>query len=220
MTNTPLPVRRYNRIVTKKHKINNKNIIILFLVFTFIMTTIVIANNLPSKDKEPPTTINGILLNVDILDKTHPFRTNEIRRVKHIVIHETANENVGSNARQHNIYIHKNTTRQVSWHYTVDDEEIFKHLPDNEVAWHAGDGKAVNGGNMNGIGIEMCVNGDGDFKKTQENTSELVAFLLKEYGLNINDVKRHQDFSGKNCPDNIIKSGGWDNFLNLVKNKL
>ena len=43
----------------------------------------------------------------------------------------------------------------VSWHYTVDDHEIYHHLPDDETAYHAGDGMEKNGGNMNGIGIEM-----------------------------------------------------------------
>ena len=35
---------------------------------------------------------------------------------------------------------------------------IYHHLPDDETAYHAGDGMEKNGGNMNGIGIEMCVN--------------------------------------------------------------
>ena len=41
-----------------------------------------------------------------------------------------------------------------------------------------------NGGNMNGIGIEMCVNSDGNYEQTLINTEKLCARLLIEYDLN------------------------------------
>lgn len=214
-----------NRRRIKRHKFNivkykYKNFFILFLIVTFLTSLVFIKDNLPTKHYEPPVTINNIPLTVDYLSKDHPFRTNTQRKIKYIVIHETSNANIGSNAKRHNEYIHKNRERQVSWHYTVDDKEIYQHLPDNEIGWHAGDKKKIDGGNVNGIGIEMCVNSDGDFNKTKDNTAQLVAFLLKRYNLTINSVKTHHDFSGKHCPQNILDANDWQNFLNLVQEKL
>ena len=52
-------------------------------------------------------------------------------------------------------------------------------LPDQEVGWHAGDKMTENGGNMTGIGIELCVNEGNDFDKTMENAAALCAELMK-----------------------------------------
>ena len=108
----------------------------------------------------------------------------------------------------------------VSWHYTVDYHEIYHHLPDDETAYHAGDGMEKNGGNMNGIGIEMCVNSDGNYEQTLINTEKLCARLLIEYDLNPSKaLKKHQDFSGKICPSTLINSGRWDEFCSAVTAK-
>jgi len=50
------------------------------------------------------------------------------------------------------------------------------------------------------VGIEMCVNQDGDFSKTYANTVQLAASLLKKHGLTVNDLWRHYDITGKDCP--------------------
>ena len=73
----------------------------------------------------------------------------------------------GANARMHAAYV-KNPSTSVSWHYTVDDEQIiYQHLPTNEIGWHAGDG-GTGQGNRESIGIEICVNSDGQFAKARE----------------------------------------------------
>ena len=51
-------------------------------------------------------------------------------------------------------------------------------MPDNETAYHAGDQMEKNGGNMNGVGIEMCVNEDGNYEQTLINAERLCARLL------------------------------------------
>ena len=102
----------------------------------------------------------------------------------------------------------------------MDDHEIYHHLPDDETAYHAGDGMEQNGGNMNGIGIEMCVNSDGNYEQTLLNTEKLCARLLIEYDLNPSKaLKKHQDFSGKICPSTLINSGRWDEFCSAVTAK-
>ena len=50
----------------------------------------------------------------------------------------------GANAENHAKYLYKQATegtfRTASWHFTVDDKQIYQHLPTNENGWHAGDG--------------------------------------------------------------------------------
>lgn len=139
-------------------------------------------------------------------------RTTKKRIIKYIVIHETDNEEIGAGAHNHSDFLSSNNTSPTSWHYTVDDHEIYHHIPDNEVANHAGDSI----GNEYGIGIELCVNKDGNFNKTFENGAKLVAFLLKSYQLSIEDIKTHHDFSGKDCPHRILKSNRLEEFKEKV----
>lgn len=152
------------------------------------------------------------------LPKGSPSRPGLHRTIKYIVIHETDNFKKGADAKAHNDFLLSQANiQELSWHYTVDDHEIYHNLPDDEVAYHASDHLKQDGGNRNGIGIELCVNGDGDYEKTLENGVQLVAKLLHEYGLSLDDVKKHQDFSGKICPARLIKNERWDEFLERVR---
>lgn len=77
-------------------------------------------------------------------------------------------------------------------------------------------------GNLNSIAIELCINSDGDYKKTLENGAELVRHLLDKHNLSINDVKQHNDWYPKNCPAQLRaeKDGiSWDDFLRMVEGK-
>ena len=169
------------------------------------------------------TYIEDIPVMTDFLPEGTRARPGQKREIKYLVIHETDNTGSGANAAAHNSFIHQNANAEegiVSWHYTVDDHEIYHHLPDDENAFHAGDGMEKNGGNMNGIGIEMCVNSDGNYEQTLLNTEKLCARLLIEYDLNPSKaLKKHQDFSGKICPSTLINSGRWDEFCSAVTAK-
>jgi N-acetylmuramoyl-L-alanine amidase CwlA len=160
-----------------------------------------------------------------LLPVTSNCRTGIKRQVKWITIHETGNRDRGANAKAHASYLNnvaKARTPSVSWHYTVDDHEIYQHIPDDEVAWHAGDGTKAGGGNMCGIGVELCVNIDGDFNKTMILGSKLVATLLKKYGFpNAGGiVRQHWEFSGKNCPQTIRETNRWGEFMNMCQSEL
>lgn len=167
--------------------------------------------------------IEDIPVYTDYIPEGSRARPGETREIKYLVIHETDNFSAGADAAAHNSFIHQNANAEsgiVSWHYTVDDHEIYHHLPDNETAYHAGDQMEKNGGNMNGIGIEMCVNEDGNYEQTLINTEKLCARLLLEYDLNPDKaLKKHQDFSGKVCPAKLINDGRWDEFCAAVKQK-
>jgi len=58
---------------------------------------------------------------------------------KYITIHDTAAAKPGSGAVSHMKYV-TNGGNGTSWHYTIGNDGTFKHLPHEEVAYHAGDG--------------------------------------------------------------------------------
>ncbi len=170
------------------------------------------------EDRDVPDSIAGIAVHTDYISADSVARPGRKRAVHYIVIHETDNNGAHANARAHNQYLHENCWKeQKSWHFTVDDTEIWHHLPSNEVAYHAGDSSWQEGGNRNGIGIELCVNAGGDFDQTMQNAAQLTAYLLREYDLELDAVKKHQDFSGKNCPQTILTQNRWDAFLQMVQ---
>ena len=151
----------------------------------------------------------------DILPSEYAGRTEQKRHIRYLVIHETGNTKVGADAAAHNSYLHSEEQKTIplSWHYTVDDRMIYHHLPDDEVAYHAGE----RNGNLYGIGIEICVNKDGDYQQALANGAMLCACLLDAYDLDLEDIKQHYDFSGKNCPENLRKNEHWQTFLQMVQ---
>lgn len=78
-------------------------------------------------------------------------------------------------------------------------------------------------GNRKTIAIEICysLSGGSRFDKAEENASELIAQLLKQYGWGIDRVKRHYDYAPnkKYCPHRTMDKG-WDRFLNMVRSKM
>lgn len=158
----------------------------------------------------------GVPVITEWVPEDSPGRPGTLRTVKYIVIHETGNTAQGANAQRHSAYLLTGGEGETSWHYTVDDHEIYHHIPDNEVAWHAGDKETEDGGNMCGIGIELCVNEDGNFESTFENAARLTARLLQLHQLELSAVRQHNDFNGKNCPQTIRENGRWQEFLGRV----
>jgi len=141
---------------------------------------------------------------------------------KYFTIHDTANPNAGADAKAHARYLKGDSAASipVSWHFTVDERVIVQHLPLNENGWHASDG--ANGtGNRQSIGIEICENRDGNRAVAEANAAWLVAKLLKDYGLGLDRVKQHYDWSKKDCPRVLRgRKNGWANFLKAVEQQL
>ena len=126
---------------------------------------------------------------------------------KYITIHDTANKSVGADAAAHAKYI-KSLKKKTSWHYTVDDECIYQHLPEREKSYHTSDKQA----NESSIAVELCVNPDGDFAKTVDNAVLLVRELIKKHSILAENIKRHKDWTGKNCPASFNETA-WKEFL-------
>jgi len=136
------------------------------------------------------------------------------------VQHETANTNAGADAAMHARYLANGADgSQVSWHFTVDDHQIYQHIPINEVTWQAADGSGP--GNMSGVSCELCVNSDGNKARIRANGEALAGAICKALGLGVDRVKRHYDFNAADpnrhhCPDEMMNENYWPTFVNNV----
>lgn len=138
-----------------------------------------------------------------------------------IVVHESGMPQVGNTASKLNEIMHRkmvSNEANSSWHYSVDAFDIFHHIPNHLGAWHASDGSTTGGGNRNGIGIEMCINQDGNYEGSLHNDAKLIAYLMHEYNLSLINIRRHYDFAPdkKQCPYYMIETNRWHEFLDLV----
>ena len=112
---------------------------------------------------------------------------------KFITIHNTANENKGAGALSHGTYMTTGGGKNVttSYHYVVDDSLIVRLLPDNEAAWHAGDGSGTKSGNRTSLAIEICDNPESDLTKATDkflNRFSVVEKLAGERGITMENT--------------------------------
>ena len=150
------------------------------------------------------------------------YKLNNDSNVLWIVVHETGMARSGITAeylaksQYENAYV--GGGREASWNYTVDDGTVYQSYEDNVACWHASDGKTVGGGNKNGIGIEMCVNTDGEFNAAMRSDARLIAYLLRTHNLGMANIKQHFDFAynDKNCPENIRNDRRWFEMLGMI----
>lgn len=141
--------------------------------------------------------------------------------ILYIVVHESGMPRVGNDAlllaRVQMETAQGTRDREASWNYQIDENKVYQSFADNIICWHAGDGTGKAGsGNNNGIGIEMCINGDGNYDGAMYHDAKLIAYLMHKYNLKLENVQRHFDFSGKICPNYMITQGRWKEFLTLV----
>lgn len=134
-----------------------------------------------------------------------------------ITIHMTGN--VGASAKNNHQYMkncNKNGSRKASWHFTVGYDEIYQAQSSNYKCYHAGNAT----GNNTSIGIEICMYNDKDKQRQAYlNAIELVKILMKFYGFKDSQVKRHYDWSKKNCPQWLIE-GKWGYTWDWFKSQL
>ena len=134
--------------------------------------------------------------------------------IKYIIIHDTGNANKGANALAHYHYFN-GANRKASAHYFVDSENIIQTVEDFNSSWHCGDGKGKYGiWNTNSIGIEICINSDGNYGNTLLNTHNLILYLMDKHQICKKRVLRHYDASRKICPRTMSEDNwsGWFDF--------
>lgn len=115
-----------------------------------------------------------------------------------ITIHQTGNVDAPAK-NNHNYMRNCNRTgeRIASWHVTVGYDYIIQAQSFNFKTYHSG----TNAGNNSSIGIEICMYSDKTKQKqAYDNAIALVKIIMDYYDFDINDIKRHKDWSGKYCP--------------------
>ena len=75
---------------------------------------------------------------------------------------------------------------------------------------------ANRGGNLHSIGIETMVNQGSHLMRTWHRCAKLVAHLLVQNQLTVDQVKPHHFFSGKPCPQTLRSNQLWDEFMSYV----
>lgn len=138
----------------------------------------------------------------------------------HNVDNESTRANADANARYQASTPDYKTAKggTASWHYTVDEKEIVRSIPEDEVAYHCGN----NEGNNTTVSVEICDNADGDILKATDNAAELTADILKRHGHTKavwgENLFQHHDWANKNCPSKIRagKPYGWEAFVAKV----
>lgn len=162
-------------------------------------------------------------LSQEILDKMlySGYQLPNEKQILWITVHESGMPGKGNNAKflaQMQVDTANGLrNREASWNYQVDENGIYQSFEDDIICWHAGDGTATIGnGNNSSIGIEMCINEDGNYDGAMHMDAKLIAMLLHKYNLSLINVKRHYDWSGKICPNYMIQLGRWLEFLSYV----
>ena len=161
---------------------------------------------------------------MDIIKKQIAFnRTKRTQAPAYIVIHDTGNKGAGADAMSHFNYFN-GRDRQSSADFLVDDKSVIQVNDYNKYyTWHCGDGGGKYGiTNKNSLGIEICVNSDGDYDMAVKNAIELVKMLMRELNIPIERVIRHYDASKKNCPASMSENSWlkWWRFKNSLNNEL
>ena len=157
---------------------------------------------------------------MNIINKQMAFNFSARREaIKYIVIHDTGNPSAGADAAANFNYFNTGN-RGSSADFFVDDSHVLRANDYNKYyTWHCGDGYGKYGiTNANSIGVEICVNSDGNYNKAVANTAELVKQLMNELGIGISYVVRHYDASRKCCPSSMSRNDwcGWTEFKKLL----
>ena len=142
--------------------------------------------------------------------------------IKYIVIHDTGNTDKGSDADANFSYFNTGN-RNASADIFVDDHSAIRA---NDYmyyySWHCGDGGGRYGiTNANSVGIEICINSDGNYALAVSNAVEVTRQLMRELGIPADRVVRHYDASRKCCPASMSANNWtkWNEFKARIVGK-
>lgn len=127
-----------------------------------------------------------------------------IESVQYIAIHYTANPGATAIANRNyfeNLAITHDT--KVSSHFVVGlDGEVVQCIPTSEMSY------ATNSRNVDTLSIECCHPDEtGKFNDaTYDSTVKLTAWLCTRFGLTSENVIRHYDVTGKDCPKYYVEN--------------
>lgn len=142
-------------------------------------------------------------------------------KIKYIVIHDTGNANPGANAASHYRYFNSGNRSSSADFFVDDTQTLCINDYSKYYTWHCGDGRGKYGiTNANSIGVEICINLDGNRHKAIDNTLVLVRELMAELNIPIERVVRHYDASRKKCPGSMSNNNWaeWYEFKKRLQN--
>lgn len=197
----------------KKSRRNFLPLILLVLALaaaSFLVGRLVLSAPRPSGDL--PDWIREELLPVNPYSRPGEA----LEEVNGVVVHYVGNP--GTTAEQNHSYFNNLATSgeaYASSHFLIGLEgEVICNVPLDEIAYCTGPR------NGDTISIECCHPDDtGAFTQaTYDSLVRLVRWLMEEYHLDADQVIRHYDVTGKECPLYYVRNPqAWDDFLSDLK---
>lgn len=142
-----------------------------------------------------------------------------LKEINGIVIHYTANP--GATAKQNRDYFEglaESHETHASSHFVIGlDGEIIQCIPSSEISY------ASNDRNSDTLSIECChPDESGKFnEETYESAVNLTAWLCRNFGVDVSNVIRHYDITGKICPKYFVDhEDAWEQFKTDVSEKI
>ena len=218
------------RRMTRQHRIRQRNRAILLLILSALAVIIVVVAGyrlLFSKISDTRGASADVLggedwegappLDVQLLTVNEYSRPGiPLEKVKGIVIHYTANP--GSTAQANRNYfegLKDEHTTKASSHFVIGlDGEIIQCIPSTEISY------ASNDRNGDTLSIECCHPDEtGKFTdKTYDSLVKLTAWLCNRFDVPADEVIRHYDVTGKDCPKYFVENeDAWKQFQKDVE---
>ena len=202
----------------RRRRINYKMLYIRLGILILVILMLVMGISSYVSDRRRNVVVDASQPDIDVqlLDVNAYSRPGmETETITGIVIHYTANP--GSTAQENRDYFNSlqySHATEASSNFIVGlDGEIIQCVPTWEVAY------ASNERNTDTVSIECCHPDDsGKFTdETYRSLVQLTAWLCVKFGLTEEDVIRHYDVTGKNCPKYFVEhEDAWDEFRQNV----
>lgn len=214
--------RSWRRYKKKYRKSGLCAVIISAIALLLLLAAGVTAYICQQEEKKRQQVVETMLpelnLTVDLLENNPYSRPGiSLKKVKGVVVHYTANP--GTDAAANRNYFNnlprinekKEHKTYASSHFIIGmDGEIVQCIPTEEMSY------ASNDRNDDTISIECChKNKNGRFSaETYQSLVKLTTYLCLKFDLKSEDVIRHYDVSGKNCPKYFVEHPeAWEKFL-------
>ncbi|MGL4772626.1 MAG: SH3 domain-containing protein [Clostridium sp.] len=130
-----------------------------------------------------------------------------------IVVHGIK-ERIFKSPKHYRDYIATNEDAKQSVHFIVGKDEIIQVLEEHSRALHVGDRPSKIVTNSNSIAIALYIKDD--MEEVVDKAIQLVNFLKEKYNIDLKNIQRHYDVTGKMCPEKLIDEEVWNTFKGRI----